>query len=365
MRHSAIQRPAAVHSTVDANGTVRSSEVGSGRSLHRREGGSAAGWDGGRLPRPRRAPQPQGRDQACTADLAAMHRRRAVPEEIETTANLQHPHILPLFDSGRVDGTVFYVMPYVEGESLRSPARAGDSAAHRRRDPDRGRNRRRARLRPPPWRDPPRHQARQRAVPRRPRGGGRLRHRARPRATAASSTRMTEAGVSLGTPAYMSPEQAAGRADVDPRTDVYALGAVLYEMLAGQPPFTGRTAQAILKQVMSEEPRPLARAPEDGSAPCRRRRRARAGKAARRSLADGGGVRRGADAVERERAAGRPRVRGVAAERGALGARRRSLLALAWVGLPHRRSRHRSPGPIRFGVELDRESSPPSRRSCA
>ena len=68
---------------------------------------------------------------------------------------------------------------------------------------------------------------------------------------------MTEAGVSLGTPYYMSPEQAAGQRDVDPRSDVYALGVVLYEMLAGQPPFTGATVQTVFKKVMSEEPRPL------------------------------------------------------------------------------------------------------------
>ena len=71
-------------------------------------------------------------------------------KEIETTANLQHPHILPLFDSGRVDGTVFYVMPYVQGESLRSRLERESPASRRRRGPDRRRDRRRARLRPPP-----------------------------------------------------------------------------------------------------------------------------------------------------------------------------------------------------------------------
>jgi eukaryotic-like serine/threonine-protein kinase len=70
-------------------------------------------------------------------------------------------------------------------------------------------------------------------------------------------TRMTRSGVSLGTPEYMSPEQAAGHQNLDQRTDVYALGVVLYEMLAGQPPFTAATAQAIFARVMSDEPRPL------------------------------------------------------------------------------------------------------------
>src|SRR5229473_4496782 len=70
-------------------------------------------------------------------------------------------------------------------------------------------------------------------------------------------TRITKSGVSLGTPHYMSPEQAAGEQNLDPRADTYALGVVLYEMLAGQPPFTGLTAQAIFARVLAEEPRPL------------------------------------------------------------------------------------------------------------
>jgi serine/threonine protein kinase len=175
--------------------------------------------------------------------------------EIETTAKLQHPHILPLFDSGRVEGTVFYVMPYVAGESLRA------------------RLKREKQL---PVEDALRitsevaaalgYAHRQGIVHRDIKPDNVLFHDgqalvadfgiALPRDEDASD-RLTRAGVSLGTPQYMSPEQAAGQRDVDPRSDIYALGAVLYEMLAGQPPFTGSSAQAVLKRVISEDPRPL------------------------------------------------------------------------------------------------------------
>src|SRR5204862_3841173 len=71
------------------------------------------------------------------------------------------------------------------------------------------------------------------------------------------STRMTETGMSLGTPHYMAPEQAMGEREITPKADIYALGAVLYEMLSGEPPFVGPTAQAIVARMMTEEPRPL------------------------------------------------------------------------------------------------------------
>src|SRR5678809_1482798 len=71
----------------------------------------------------------------------------------------------------------------------------------------------------------------------------------------AGGSRMTQTGMSLGTPAYMSPEQAMGEREIGPRSDVYALGCVLYEMLAGEPPFTGPTAQAIVARVLTEPPR--------------------------------------------------------------------------------------------------------------
>ncbi len=195
--------------------------------------------------------------------IKVMHRELALRigvdrflREIETTAKLQHPHILPLFDSGRVEGTVFYVMPYVEGESLR------------------GRLRRETQL---PVADALR-------IASEIASGLGYAHRhgivhrdikpdnvlfvdgqavvadfglALPHSTDDMPTRMTKAGVSVGTPHYMSPEQAGGQPDVDARTDIYALGVVVYEMLAGEPPFTGATVQSIFKKVMSEDPRPL------------------------------------------------------------------------------------------------------------
>ena len=181
--------------------------------------------------------------------------------EITTTANLQHPHILPLLDSGqtvgRSDGQettyLYYVMPFVEGESLRGrlvrdkqlPVAdavkiAGEIAgaldyAHR-----------------------------QGVIHRDIKPENILLHDGRAVvadfgiALAASRTeggsRMTETGMSLGTPHYMSPEQAMGERDLDGHTDQYALGCVLYEMLTGEPPFTGPTAQAIVAKVMGGEP---------------------------------------------------------------------------------------------------------------
>ena len=176
--------------------------------------------------------------------------------EIKTTANLQHPHILALYDSGQVDGTVFYVMPFVEGESLRDRLErekqlpVGDAVriaieiagaldyAHR-------------------------HGVIHRDI----KPENILLHDGRALvadfgiALAASRTggsaRMTETGMSLGTPHYMSPEQALGERNLDARTDVYALGCVLHEMLAGEPPFSGPNAQAIIARVMSSEPEPV------------------------------------------------------------------------------------------------------------
>jgi eukaryotic-like serine/threonine-protein kinase len=188
-------------------------------------------------------------------ELAAVVGAQRFLSEIKTTANLQHPHILSLFDSGEVNGTVFYVMPFVDGESLRDrltresqlPIDAAIRIAREVAD------------------------ALQYAH-----GHGVIHRDIKPEnillqgghalvadfgiALAASTTagaRMTETGMSLGTPAYMSPEQAMGERSVDGRTDVYALGCVVYEMLVGEPPFTGPTAQAIVARVLTEEPRSL------------------------------------------------------------------------------------------------------------
>ena len=189
-------------------------------------------------------------------ELAAVIGGERFLAEITTTANLQHPHILPLFDSGQVDGTVFYVMPFVEGESLRdrltrehqlpiadavriaSEVASALDYAHR-------------------------HGVIHRDI----KPENILLHDGRAQvadfgiALAVSRSeggaRMTETGMSLGTPHYMSPEQAMGERTLDARTDVYALGCVLYEMLTGDPPFQGSSAQAVVAKVMTEKPAPI------------------------------------------------------------------------------------------------------------
>jgi len=176
--------------------------------------------------------------------------------EIKTTANLQHPHILSLFDSGEADGLVYYVMPYVEGESLRDrltrekqlPVEEAVRIAREVADAL--------------------HYAHQHGIVHRdikPENillhGGHAQVADFGIALAASrsdgATRMTETGMSLGTPHYMSPEQAMGEREITPKADIYALGCVLYEMLTAEPPFVGATAQAIIARVMTEEPRSL------------------------------------------------------------------------------------------------------------
>ena len=176
--------------------------------------------------------------------------------EIKTTANLQHPHILGLFDSGEAEGLVFYVMPYVEGESLRDrlnrekqlPVEEAVRIAREVADAL--------------------DYAHQHGVVHRdikPENillhGGHAMVADFGIALAASrsegGSRMTETGMSLGTPHYMSPEQAMGEREISPKADIYALGCVLYEMLTAEPPFVGATAQAIIARVLTEEPRSL------------------------------------------------------------------------------------------------------------
>ena len=164
--------------------------------------------------------------------------------EIEFAARLNHPHILPFLDSGETDGMLYYVMPYVEGESLRDRlSREGQlpveeavriacevaealSYAHN-------------------------HDVVHRDI--KPEnilftsGHALVADFGIARAiTSASSEKLTETGIAIGTPAYMSPEQGSAEPRLDGRSDIYALGCVLYEMLAGAPPFTGPSAQAIL-----------------------------------------------------------------------------------------------------------------------
>ena len=189
-------------------------------------------------------------------ELSAILGAERFLQEIKTTANLQHPHILSLFDSGEADGLVFYVMPYVEGESLRDRIRREkqlpvDEAVRITREVA----------------DALDYAHRHHVVHRDIKPENILLHDGRALvadfgiALAVSrsdgGTRMTETGMSLGTPHYMAPEQAMGEREITPKADVYALGCVLYEMLTGEPPFTGPTAQAIIARVMTEEPRSL------------------------------------------------------------------------------------------------------------
>lgn len=196
-------------------------------------------------------------------ELAAVIGAERFLAEIKTTANLQHPHILPLFDSGRTgDGPgggaeyVYYVMPFIDGESLRDrisrekqlPVDEAVRIAHE-------------------VADALEYAHRHNVVHRDIKPENILLHGGHALvadfgiALAASrsdgGSRMTETGMSLGTPHYMSPEQAMGERDITARSDVYALGCVLYEMLIGEPPFNGPTPQAIVARVLTEAPRSI------------------------------------------------------------------------------------------------------------
>ncbi len=187
-------------------------------------------------------------------ELAAIIGAERFLREIKTIASLQHPHILGLIDSGEISGVAFYVMPYVDGESLRD---------------------RLQRERQLPIADVIRisseiasaldYAHRHGVVHRDIKPENILLHDGQAlvadfgialAASAAGGTRMTETGMSLGTPHYMSPEQAMGEREITARSDVYALGCVLYEMLVGEPPFTGPTAQAIVAKVVTDDVRP-------------------------------------------------------------------------------------------------------------
>src|SRR5689334_25308870 len=189
-------------------------------------------------------------------ELAAVIGAERFVREIKTIAALQHPHILGLIDSGEVNGTAYYVMPYVEGESLRD------------------RLRREKQL---PVADAVRLATEVAAALDYAHRHGVIHRDIKPEnvmlhdgaalvadfgialavSSAGGGTRMTETGMSLGTPHYMSPEQAMGEREITARSDVYALGAITYEMLVGEPPFTGPTAQAIVAKVMTADPAAL------------------------------------------------------------------------------------------------------------
>jgi serine/threonine-protein kinase len=188
-------------------------------------------------------------------DLGAALGGERFLSEIRTTAKLQHPHILPLLDSGDADGLLYYVMPLVTGETLRArldreqqlpvadavliAREVADALGHAH-------------------------------------GMGVIHRDIKPEnillqgghalvadfgialaVQQAGGARMTQTGLSLGTPQYMSPEQAMGERAIDARSDIYALGAVTYEMLTGEAPFTGPSVQAIVARLITEEPRPL------------------------------------------------------------------------------------------------------------
>jgi serine/threonine-protein kinase len=188
-------------------------------------------------------------------ELAAVIGAERFLAEIKTTANLQHPHILPLFDSGEADGFLYYVMPYIDGETLaqklaRERQLGVDEAVKIARDVS----------------DALDYAHRNDVLHRDIKPGNILLHDRRPvvadfgiavAISAAGGGRMTETGLSLGTPHYMSPEQASADRDLNARSDVYSLGCVLYEMIAGQPPHTGPSAQSILVRILTESPRPL------------------------------------------------------------------------------------------------------------
>ncbi len=188
-------------------------------------------------------------------ELAAVLGAERFVQEITTTAALQHPHILPLFDSGTAGGFLFYVMPFIDGETLRSKldretqlgvdesvkitVAIADALDHAHR-----------------------HGVIHRDI----KPENILLHEGRPMVadfgialavSAAAGGRMTETGLSLGTPHYMSPEQATAEKEISARSDVYSLASVMYEMLAGQPPHLGGSAQQIIMKIVTDTARPL------------------------------------------------------------------------------------------------------------
>ncbi|MCZ6571068.1 MAG: protein kinase, partial [Deltaproteobacteria bacterium] len=189
-------------------------------------------------------------------DLAAALGPERFLREIEIAAGLTHPHIVPLYDSGEADGFLFYVLPYIEGESLRAKlTREGElpitdavrilrdvvdalASAHK-------------------------HGVVHRDI--KPDNVLLLENHAlvtdfgvaKAVSEATGRQQLTTAGVALGTPAYMAPEQAVADPHIDHRADIYAVGALAYELLTGRPPFTGTTPQMVLSAHVTEAPEPV------------------------------------------------------------------------------------------------------------
>ena len=175
--------------------------------------------------------------------------------EIRTTAKLSHPRILQLIDSGNVGGVLYYVMPFVDGESLRArmdrerqlgldaaidiTQQIADALQHAH---DRGIIHRD--IKPENiLLDEPHVLVADFGIAR--------------AISAAGDTRLTETGIAVGTPTYMSPEQSTGEREIDARSDVYSLASVTYEMLVGEPPFVAPNAQALIARRLTETPRPV------------------------------------------------------------------------------------------------------------
>ena len=191
-------------------------------------------------------------------ELAAALGPERFQREIRFAARLQHPHILTVLDSGEAAGRLWFTMPFVEGESLRDRIRRErqlpvDVALQIGREAARALD-----------------YAHQHGIVHRDikpenilltSDGTTLVADFGIARALEGDDRLTQTGLAIGTPAYMSPEQAAGDKGVDARTDVYSLGAVLYEMLAGEPPFTGPTAQAMIARRLSEPPPSVRRTP--------------------------------------------------------------------------------------------------------